>query len=189
MGVEINVPGADYSLNNVEVVVPTPLENLDFSLKSTNANNVVYYPLGGIVTIKNGVSTGNFEFALTPSVISAKVKVPMDNAVPVHVICIGTDVNGNAIVVYLDNTGLVRKFDKNGTSGSIVLLYTIPSSRPNTPKGTEVTITHTSTYVTISYAGYTMNLLYSNIPTLTTKAVGFLTTSPQLNSYFITKLT
>jgi len=170
MGIAITVKNADYSANAVYLPLPT----IDFDFLSTEVGDVVYNPTTHELLVETVNSATNFEFAQTTEAISAKITVPVGNSVPLHALCIGGDASGNAIVAYLDNSGNIKKFDKNGIVGDIVDLYTIPSGRPNIGKGNEVTITHGETAVTIAYSGYSYDLLYSNVPTLTVKCMGVL---------------
>jgi len=184
MGIIITVSNADYSANAVTI----PLPSIDFDILSLGATNVSHNQTTNALSFDTVANVGYFEFAQTSDVVSAKVIVPPANSVPLHALCVGTDASGNAIVVYLNGSGNVYKFDKSGMTGDIVSLYTIPSTPPNTAKGNEVTITHGVTYVTIAYSGYTYNLLYSNVPTLVTKSIGVLATGLGTSTYTFEKL-
>jgi hypothetical protein len=184
MGILITINGANYAGNAVNI--PTPpitFDVLSLGVSNVSHNNITHDL--NVTTFNNG---GYYEFAQTSEVVSAKITVPSLNSVPLHAICIGADADGSAIVVYFDNSGFVRKFDKSGNPLDILDLYTIPATRPNTPKGNEVTITHGDTFVTLAYFGYTYNLSYSDIPTLVTKSIGVLATGLGLSTYLFEKL-
>jgi len=184
MGLIITVPNADYSANAISLPSPP----IDFDILSLGVSNVTHNSFTNNLSVTTSNNPSFFEFALSSEAISAKLTVPSLNSVPLHALCIGADSLGNAIVVYFDGSGAVKKFDESGDLSGVVSLYTIPSTPPSTPKGNEVTITHGATFVTLAYFGYTFDLLYSHIPTLTTKAIGVLATGLGVSTYTFEKL-
>jgi hypothetical protein len=184
MGLIITINEADYSDNALSLPQPP----INFDKLSIGVSDVTYNSNTKNLSVVTSNSPSFFEFAQTSEAISAKIRVPALNSVTIHALCIGADINGNAIVLNLNGDGAVRKFGKSGNLADLVNLYTIPTTPPNTPKGNEVTITHGTTYVTIAYFGYTFNLLYSHVPTLVTKSIGVLATGLGASTYTFEKL-
>lgn len=179
MGLKITVSNSDYS-------TPVPVIP-DFLLRSNGVISYAYYHSLKNVTFKPSVSS-NYEFVITnfiPGISSCKMTIPSGNSVPLHAMCIGTDVNGNAIVLYLDNSGQIRNFPKTGNPANITIINTLSIPRPSALKGVPITITHGINSFNVSYAGYSRDILYSEIPSLVTKGFGFLATDTPQSSYTI----
>lgn len=177
MGLKITITNADYS---------TPIEVIpDFTRRSDGAISFAYFHSLNSLSFKSSLA-GNYEFVITnfvTGVTSCKLTVPSSNAVPLHALCIGTDVSGNAIVLYFDNSGFVRLFPKNGITTGIATLTSFAAPKPNCLKGVAVTITHGTTSFNISYTGYSRTFNYSDIPQLVHKGFGFLATNAAMQSY------
>lgn len=177
MGLKITVSNSDYS---------TPIPVIpDFLLRSNGVVSYAYYHSLKNVTFKPSVSS-NYEFIITnfvAGITSCKMTVPSGNSVPLHALCIGTDISGNAIVLYLDNSGQIRNFPKTGNPANITIITTLTGSNPSALKGVPITITHGTTFFTVSYGAYSRNILYTEIPSLATKGFGFLATGTPQSSY------
>jgi len=183
MGLKITISNADYS---------TPVEVIpDFLLRSNGVTSYAYYHSLHTLNFKPTVSS-NYEFVLTnfvTGVTSCRLTVPAGNGVPLHALCIGTDVNGNAIVLYFDNSGQIRNFPKTGNPANITIISTLSGAKPSASKGVPITITHGTTSFNISYTGYSRDILYTDIPSLVTKGFGFLATGAVDSTYAFENMT
>ena len=178
----------NYKLNNIFSDVPLPQTSVVFDIRSNNIGNLTYNEVTNELTEQVSASAFNYEFALTDDCQSAVITMPVESPIPFSVFCIGSDSQGNAFVIYANGTGNIYKFDKNGLTGSAVLICNLPTLRPNVPKGTAFTIAHGTDNITISYGSFTREIPYSLLPGLTTKSIGVLCTGADVNKYLFDKI-
>ena len=175
MGVLITVSGANYTTNNVD--------QIDFKYLSNGATAVSYNEATKKVSV-SCVTPANYEFACTKVRKPTIVKMATNSSVGANGVIIGLDASGNALFLYLSvSSGNISNFKKTGLTSGETNVYAMPSNLPNAPKGTFVTIEHTTTQINISYTGYTGSILYSAIPSLVTKVVGVMATGSNPNIY------
>lgn len=172
MGTVIKIIGANY-VNNIGKKWP------DFDIRSNSIGTLVLD--GRTLSIENTGLSSSYQYAASSSVLSATITMPIASPSAANALVIGATSDGKAILLYLNNTGAIRDISDNGTIGSII--YTIPSSVPNVAKGAPVTITLEDTKLNISYAGYSRDVNYADIPTFATPAIGVIATTNTINTY------
>jgi len=163
-----------------------PTSSVVFDIKSNNIANVTYNETTNV--LESQTNSGNYDFALTDDLTSAVVMMPVANPVGLPAFVIGNDAQGNAVVLYTDGSGKISSFKKSGIVSEITTITILDGLKPVAPKGTPVTITHTTDHVNISYGSYSRDIPYSLIPDLTVKSIGCLFTGNGVSNYIIDKI-
>lgn len=201
-GIHHNIPGArkEYevirSTLNLKFTNPTPEEQdggeeetpptVIFNIKSNNVGAITYNESTNVLTAQT--NSANYDFALTDDCNSAVIAMPVSSPVGLPAYCIGTDSEGNAVVLYTDGTGKISSFKKSGLVSEITPITVLDGAKPNAAKGAYVTIAHGLENVTISYGSYTRAIPYSLIPDLAVKSIGVLFTGAGVGTYIFDKI-
>lgn len=176
MGIIITVKNANYANNNIGPFAT-------FESVSNNVADILLSFSPPTLSLRNTGATTNYEFAASKDIKSATIIMPVGSLIPVSAVTIGTHTDGSAFVLYLDGSGIIKKFLPTGASGQSTV-YTMPTNRPTVIKGSPVTITHGDTSMTITYAGYSQTIIYANISTgFNLKVIGVLVTGLALLTY------
>lgn len=172
MGTIVTIKGANFTHHLQSEII--------FDVFSDHIQDLVY--ASGTLSLSISVPA-NYEWAATTYAAAATITMPTDAAVEIYAVVVGVQTNGNAIVVYLDNTGNISSFNKSGVLPPIYMTgMAVPG---NLAKGNPVTITHTSDRFTISYPGYSQFFLYSDLTSFGKPAIGVLATGSDDNNYLM----
>lgn len=180
MGFEIEVDGGAAFATNINNEYFGELYGT-FDVKSDHVTDIAFTDFHTLSYRQTG-SSGLYEATANKYANSATVIMPVASPVGTNCIVIGDcGVNGFA-VLYLNGSGIVYKFDKNGNT-ALVNLATVPGTKPTVAKGSPITVTKLVDRWVFTYVGYTGELLFSAIATLVTPVIGVLATTNAVNTF------
>lgn len=177
MGNRIIISGADYSENDIKAELLGT-----FDVLSDHINFLDYNTETNLLRASQNGASNNFETVGNTNIVSATIKIPVESTINISSVSFAILSGGNFATLYLNNSGQVRKFWKDGHNEPTIL-YGMPGSKPNVAEGSPFTITHSSDRVTISYSGYSNYILYSDIPGFESPVIGVLLTTNNLSNY------
>ena len=154
---------------------------ISWDIQSDNISDVTLTGTSLAVT-QNGAA-GNYETAASSNLQKATITMPIGSPSAVNVVVLGELTSLDYAVLYLDGTGTVRQFHKDGNVLTLPTIFTMAGAAPVAAKGTSYTIEKMSDRWKISIGASVYDVMFSSISTLSTAFIGVILTDLVANFY------